>query len=120
MSRSKWVRTITVTTADLAAGDWESRDRNPIALAIARVLRPGATLFVDADEYFICYGTHREWFCLPDRVIEYARSVIHEGHTGELKVDMGFAPWAIVTERSARKARRGEPHAEDSDEREPE
>lgn len=109
MARDKWVRTITITSADLETGDWESRDCNPIAQAIARVLRPGAIIYVDKDEYFIGLGSHREWYCLPDQLVEYASRVVHGGYAEELTVEMSFEPWAIVTERSARKGRRNGP-----------
>jgi hypothetical protein len=110
MSHDDWVRAVTVTTADLEAGDWETRDRNPVALAIARVLRSDVTLYVDIrqEEYWVGRGTHKSWFLLPTEFRDYAARVLYEGYTGELTVEMGFASWAIVTERSVRKDQRGE------------
>lgn len=108
MAREKWVKTVTVTVEDLAAGDWASRENNPIALAIARALRPGVTLFVDGEEFYIRHGTHWEWDCLPDSLTEYASRVIHQGHIEELTVRMRFEPWALVTERSGRKGGQSE------------
>jgi len=105
MARDDWTRVVTVTTADLDAGVWESRDRNPIALAMARVLRPDVTIFVDVgrEEYYLARGSHREWLCLPDEFLPYANRINHEGSHDELTVRMGFPPWALPTERSARK-----------------
>ena len=105
MARDNWVRTVTVTTADLQTGDWETRDRNPVALAIARVLRPGMTVFVDIrqEEFFLGFGTHNEWYLLPDDIRPYAYRACEEQCMDELTFEMAFEPWALETARSRRK-----------------
>lgn len=105
MVRDDWTRTVSVTTADLAAGDWQSRDRNPIALAIARVLRPGTALFVDVgrEEFFLSHGTQSEWFGLPDEFLPFAVRAKSEDATEGMAVAMSFPPWALPTERWAKK-----------------
>lgn len=111
MARDDWTRTVSVTAADLAVGEWQSRDRNPIALAIARVLRPGTSLFVDVgrEEFFLSNGTHSEWFGLPDEFLPFAVRAESEGAAEEMAVVMGFPPWALLTERWAKKQGRAEP-----------
>lgn len=105
MARDDWTRSVSVTAADLAVGDWRSRDRDPIALAIARVHRPGTTLFVDVgrEEFFLSHGRQAEWFGLPDEFLPFAVRAGSEGTAEEMTVVIGFPPWAVVTERWVRK-----------------
>jgi len=106
MARDAFHREVTVTLRDIETGDWVSRDRNPVALAMARVLKPEVTLYVDIrqEEYFLAWETHREWFLLPDAVRPYACRVDIEGAREELTMTLAFPSWALVTERSAHKA----------------
>ena len=108
MARDTFRREITVTLEDVDTGDWSSRERNPVALGIARVLRPGVTLFVDIrqEEFYLAYKTHREWFLLPDEVSPYAFRVDFETAREELTMIIAFPSWALITERAARKMRR--------------
>jgi hypothetical protein len=105
MARDDWSREVAVTRADLDAGDWRTRDRSPVALAIARVLRPGTTLFVDVgrEEYFLAHGSHRAWFGLPAEFLQHANRVQFEDSRDELTIKMRFPPWALPTERWAKK-----------------
>jgi hypothetical protein len=95
-----------LTLRDIDAGDWSSRERNPVALAMARVLKPGVTLYVDIrqEEFFLAWDTHREWLLLPDEVRPYACRVDLEGAREELTMTLALPSWALVTERSLRKA----------------
>ncbi len=74
-------------------------------MAIARVLRPGTTIYVDVgrEEYFLSQGTHREWFGLPDSFLPYANRVVYDGSLDEISVEMRIPPWVLLTERWARK-----------------
>jgi len=113
MPKDNWVRRVTVTRSDLATGDWDSRDRNPIALAIARVLRPRVILYVDIrqEEFYLGLPPHHEWGLLPEEVRPFAWHAAEERCLDELTFDLSFPSWSVVTERSIRKQLRSPPPA---------
>jgi hypothetical protein len=105
MAKDAWLRVVTITASDLASGDWTSREHNPIAKAIARVLRPGVTVYVDVgrEEYFLSHGAQRQWFGLPAEFLPYANRVADGELNEEFQAAMRFPPWALLTGRSRRK-----------------